>query len=80
MNNAYGYALYAPNIRQKVIGSECVTREQAETLLSDRRANGDAFEGEYVFRETPPPHGCYSESGLDPDGRHRCRVCGVTVC
>lgn len=35
-----------------VLNSECATRRKAEIFLMDRRANGDAFPGEYVYMAT----------------------------
>lgn len=34
----------------RVIGTDCRTRREAETLWADRVANGDAFPGERVVR------------------------------
>lgn len=34
----------------RVLNSECETAKQARTLLSDRIANGQSFDGERVIR------------------------------
>lgn len=41
------FYLWAPNVG-RVIGTECATLADATVLLTDRRANGDAFPGERV--------------------------------
>ncbi|HEV8612321.1 MAG TPA: hypothetical protein VGQ73_02350 [Gemmatimonadales bacterium] len=67
-----GYALYAPQIG-KVINSDCRTRQEAETRLFDRQANGEAFDGEYVFRETPVWRGTYRPSAEEVE-RSECQA------
>lgn len=37
----------------RVVGSECYSREGAETLAADRAANGESFAGEYVIALDP---------------------------
>lgn len=43
------YCLMFPGVWEEVVarGTACANRQDAETLLSDRIANGHAFPGEY---------------------------------
>lgn len=43
----YTFALWAPTVGY-VLGAEMLLYRQAETLLADRRANGEAFDGEQI--------------------------------
>lgn len=46
------YYLAYPEYMDMVLvrGTECTTREQALTLISERKANGQAFAGECVVK------------------------------